>query len=129
MPQRVVGLNVLVNGAYESSETTVETSGAGVLGVMTILGTRRDGLASIYITDSTGETAFAHVRMTPQPTRLAPEPSKFPVPSAGQSHARACLLDHAAELQRILQDALGESVCVDVPDGALAFAEAIWRAA
>lgn len=45
----------------------------------------------------------------------------------GQTHARACLLDHAAELHALLDELLGEEeVTVDVSDGALEQAERVW---
>jgi hypothetical protein len=42
-------------------------------------------------------------------------------------HARACLLDHAAELQQALGELTGEQVLVDVPAGALERAARAWR--
>src|SRR3954468_12528502 len=41
-------------------------------------------------------------------------------------HARACLLDHAAELQQATTDLTGEQVLVDVAAGALERAGEAW---
>jgi hypothetical protein len=47
---------------------------------------------------------------------------------AGQTHARACLLDHALELRDALDELIpDEEVIVDVSDDALARAAAVWR--
>jgi hypothetical protein len=45
----------------------------------------------------------------------------------GQTHARACLLDHAAELRDALDELMpDEEVMVEVSDGALARAAKVW---
>ena len=46
---------------------------------------------------------------------------------AGATHARACLLDHAAELQAFLDPDGEEALHVEVSDAALARAAAVWR--
>ena len=46
---------------------------------------------------------------------------------AGATHARACLLDHAAELQAFLDPDDEEALHVEISDVALARAAAVWR--
>ena len=45
----------------------------------------------------------------------------------GETHARACLLDHAAELRAMLDPEGEDAVSVEVSDAALARAAAVWR--
>ncbi|MGZ6670214.1 MAG: hypothetical protein ACXVH3_36775 [Solirubrobacteraceae bacterium] len=45
---------------------------------------------------------------------------------AGETHARACLLDHAAELRAFLDPNGEEEVSVEISDAALAQAAAAW---
>ena len=45
----------------------------------------------------------------------------------GQTHARACLLDHAAEVRDALEELIpDEQVMVEVSDDALAHAARVW---
>jgi hypothetical protein len=45
----------------------------------------------------------------------------------GQTHARACLLDHAAELRAVLAEFFAdEDLAVEVSERALARAERVW---
>jgi hypothetical protein len=60
----------------------------------------------------------------PRPTR-APE-QRQPGARAGLTHARACLLDHAAELQAALVDLTREPVSVDVGPRSLEQATRAW---
>ena len=46
---------------------------------------------------------------------------------AGETHARACLLDHAAALQSALASTCSGRVSVTISDAALANAAALWR--
>ena len=46
---------------------------------------------------------------------------------AGAAHPRACLLDHAAELQAFLDPDGEEALHVELSDAALARAAAVWR--
>ena len=50
----------------------------------------------------------------------------LPAPHVDQ-HARACLLDHAAEFQQALAELTGEQVLVDIPAGALERAARAWQ--
>ena len=46
---------------------------------------------------------------------------------AGATHPRACLLEHAAELQAFLDPDGDESLHVELSDAALARAGTVWR--
>ena len=50
----------------------------------------------------------------------------LPGDQPGLTHARTCLLDHAAELQTALAELTGEAVSVDVAPRALDQAATAW---
>ena len=90
-----------------------------------VLESRAVTLVSCYLADLGGPTAVSHIRLAagqrPQVAQRVLEGM------AGQSHARACLLDHAAELR----DALGElfedeEVSVELADETLEQAARVW---
>ncbi len=121
----MTGVRVLAGSEIEPCSTTVETSGACVLAVMTLALKRNAGLISFYTTDVNGQTAVSHGRMTAAAPIQFTEPLIKPV--AGTAHARACLLDHAAELRALLAELLDSPIRVEIDEMSLAAAEMIYR--
>jgi hypothetical protein len=82
--------------------------------------------------DREGARGIVHLSPT-APRRRAPGLSIYPqaqcpslFDSYRETHARACLLDHAAELRGMLDPDGEEAVSVEVSDAALAHAAGVW---
>jgi hypothetical protein len=89
-----------------------------VVVLSSVLESRAVTLVSCYLADLGGPTAVSHLRLVPGQAPQVAQRVLGGLP--GQSHARACLLDHAAELR----DALGElfeveEVSVELPEETL----------
>jgi hypothetical protein len=96
------GLEVRADEWSERCATVIENASGYVVVLSSVLESRAVTLVSSYLADLAGPTAASHMRLAPgQPPRVA---QRVLEGLPGQSHARACLLDHAAELR----DALGE---------------------
>ena len=83
------------------------------------------GLSSCYLADLKGRTAVSHLRRAPASPPVFSQ--RVVTGMAGATLARACLLDHAAELRAMLDPEGEEAVSVEVSDAALARAAAVWR--
>ena len=125
MPTELSGVVVHADEWSETCSTAVDSVSGYVVVVISVLESRALLVASAYLAHVGGPTAVSHLRSSPG------RPSSFRQriieQMAGQTHARACLLDHAAELR----DALGElipdeEVMVEVSDDALARAARVW---
>jgi hypothetical protein len=118
-------VTVGVRGRYEASSTALATAGGYVLVVATTLPERAVGLTSCYLGQLGGAIAASHLHLGPGKHEhfaqriLAPEQLRATV-------AGACLLDHAAELQRAVAEHTGSSVSVDVGLAALTRAAEAW---
>ena len=125
-PMRVQldGVEVWADEWRERCSTTIQAAGAYVIVVETVVPSRAAGLSSCYLADLSGDTAVSHLRRAPG----APPAFSQRVLSgmAGATHARACLLDHAAELQALLDPDSAEALHVEVSDAALARAATVW---
>ena len=109
----------------ERCSTTIQAAGAYVIVVETVVPSRGAALSSCYLADLSGDTAVSHLRRA-----LAAAPvfsQRLLTGMAGETHARACLLDHAAELRGFLDPDGDEAVSVEVSEAALARAAAVWR--
>jgi hypothetical protein len=84
-------------------------------------------VVSCYLADLGGPTAVSHLRLLPgRPRQVA---QRVLEALAGQLHARACVLDHAAELRDTLGELLEhEQVSVDVAEATLEQAARVWGA-
>ena len=124
MGLELAGVEVRGASWTQRCATTVEHASAYVVSVITVLPDRTVGLVSVYVADLAGETAVTHMRLPP----TGPSTFEQRVLSGltGTSRARACVLDHAAELRGILEHLLQEPVTVEVPETALHAAEDLW---
>ena len=97
------GVQVRGDVWMERCATTIQAAGAYVLVVETVLPAHAAGLSSCYLSSLSGETAVSHLRRAPDATATFTQ-RVLAEGMAGATHARACLLDHAAELQAFLHD-------------------------
>jgi hypothetical protein len=117
--------HVTIGGAAARSSTTIGSVGADVLAVATTLPDQVLSLTSCYLGEFGGEIAASHLRSGPNRYQQLTTQILPPAPHVGE-HARACLLDHAAELQQALAELTGAQVLVDVAAGALERAVEAW---
>jgi hypothetical protein len=92
-------------------------------------GFRRDcaTLVSTYLANLSGETAASHMRLSPG--RRVEFAQRVLAGLPRQSHPRACLLDHAAELRRLADLDENDRLVVDVEDRALLLASRVFAQA
>jgi hypothetical protein len=117
--------HVQVDGHPARSSTTIAGVGGDVLVVATTLPDQVLSLTSCYLSEFGGEIAASHLRSGPNRYQHLSAQVLPPAPHVEQ-HARACLLDHAAELQQALAELTGAQVLVDVPARALERAVEAW---
>ena len=114
-----------IAGAAVRSSTTIGSVGGYVVVVATTLPDHVLGLTSCYLGQIDGAIAASHLRLGPGGyERLSAQ--VLPRAAHVAEHARACLLDHAAELQQTIADLTGAHVLVDVAPGALERAVEAW---
>jgi hypothetical protein len=100
--------------------------GGYVLVVATALPALGLTLTSSYLGALRGDTAAAHLWLAPgSPPALVQR--VLPRDRPGADDARACLLDHAAELQAAVADRVGETVKIDIAPSALEQASGVWK--
>ena len=111
----------------ERCATAIENAGGYVVVLSSVLESRAVTVVSCYLADLGGPTAVSHMRLLAgRPRQVA---QRVLEGVAGQSHARACLLDHAAELRDTLGELLEyEEVSVDVAEATLEQAVRVWSA-
>lgn len=120
------GVRVCVAGREERSSTSIANASAYVVIVITVLMDRAVTLVSCYLANLGGETAVSHLLVAPGHSETFSQ--RVLSGLTGQSHARACLLDHAAELRDVLAELEDRAkVSVDVDDCALQLAAGVWR--
>jgi hypothetical protein len=119
------GVEVWADEWRERCSTTIQAAGAYVIVVETVVPSRTAGLSSCYLADLKGRTAVSHLRRALHCAPVFSQRVLAVMP--GETHARACLLDHAAQLRAMLDPAGEEAVSVEVSDAALARAAAVWR--
>jgi hypothetical protein len=119
------GLEVRADEWSERCATAIENASGYVVVLSSVLESRAVTLVSSYLADLAGPTAVSHMRLAPgQPPRVA---QRVLEGLAGQSHARACLLDHAAELRDALAELLeDEDVSVELAEETLEQAARVW---
>ena len=121
----LAGVTVQADEWSEECSTAIENVSGYVVVVSSVLRSRAVTLISSYLANLSGTTAVSHLRACPTTPPVFSQRILEVMP--GQTHARACLLDHAAELHALLDELLGEEeVTVDVSDGALEQAERVW---
>jgi hypothetical protein len=118
------GVEVRGAGWAEACSMTMHHASAYVVSVITVVPTRALALVSAYVADLSGHAAVTHLRLPPGGRSFSQqELGRLP----GSSHARACLLDHAAELRLTLEQLLDEPVRIEIPDAALERAGSLWE--
>jgi hypothetical protein len=117
--------HVEIAGAAVRSSTTIGSVGAYVVAVATTLPDQVLGLTSCYLGQLDGAIAASHLRLGPDRYERLSAHVLPHAPHVGE-HARACLLDHSAELQQALADLTGQHVLVDVAASALERAGDAW---
>ena len=124
----LTGVEVHADEWTESCSTAIETVSGYVMVVISVLRSRAVTLVSTYLANLSGTTAASHLRTCPvAPTEFS---QRMLDVMPGQTHARACLLDHAAELRARLDELLhDEEVTVEVSDHALEQAARVWSGA
>ena len=116
---------ITVAGELAASSTTIGTVGAYVVVVATTVPAQSLNLTSCYLAALGGAIAASHLRLGPaRSEQLRVE--VLECPGRVDQHARACLLDHAAELQHTLAELTGADVSVDVNPRALERAVEAW---
>ena len=116
---------VTLAAIVEPSSTTIATVGAYVVVVATTLPERAIGLTSCYLGELEGDTAVSHMHLGPGPDERLSQ-RVLPGQQPGLTHARTCLLEHAAELQAAVSEVTGKHVSTDVGPRALEQAAAAW---
>jgi len=120
------GLEVRADEWSERCATAIESASGYVVVLTSVLESRAVTLVSCYLADLGAPTAVSHMRLAPgQPAQAA---QRVLESLPGQSHARACLLDHAAELRDALGELLGdEEVSVELSEETLEQAARVWN--
>ena len=119
------GIEVVIGGSRERCSTSIEAVSGYVVTVISVMQSRAVTVVSCYLANLAGETAVSHLRLMPGQRPAFSQ--RLLSGMAGETHARACLLDHAAELQSTLAGDGG--VGVEIGDAALARAAAVWGSA
>jgi hypothetical protein len=117
---------VQIDGHAAYSSTTIASVGAYVVVVATTLPEQVLGLTSCYLGQPHGALAASHLRLGPQRYEHL-HAHVLPQPLHVAEHARACLLDHATELQHTIAELTGAHVLVDIPPDALKRASQAWE--
>ena len=120
------GVEVWADEWRERCATTIQPAGAYVVVVETVLPGRAVGLSSCYLCNLAGETAVSHLRRAPGSPPVFSQRVLSGMP--GATLARACLLEHVAELQAFLDPDGDQELHVELSEQALARAEGVWRA-
>ena len=125
MRLELAGLEVRGEDWAETCGCTIENASAYVVTVITVVPSHRLGLVSAYVADLDGETAVTHMCLSPSGRRATVEQQVLGgLP--GTSRPRACLLDHAAELRRALEELLDAPVRVEIAERTLEQASRVW---
>ena len=125
MPTELSGVEVRADEWSETCSSAIDSVSGYVVVVISVVQSRALLVASAYLAHVGGPTAVSHLRSSPG------GPSGFRQRiierMPGQTHARACLLDHAAELRDAFEELIpDEEVMVEVSDQALAEAARVW---
>jgi hypothetical protein len=121
------GLQVVADEWSEWCATVIENAGGYVVTVSSVLQSQAVTLVSCYLADLAGPTGVSDLRLASgQPPQIS---QRVLDGLPGQSHARACLLDHAAQLREALRELLDdEEVGVELAEEALEQAARVWIA-
>ena len=119
------GVQVRADEWSESCSTAIHSVSGYVVVVVSVLERRGLLVASSYLANLSGRTAASHLHASRRRSAVFAQRMIEAMP--GQTHARACLLDHAAELRDAVEQLLpGEEVTVEISDAALERACRVW---
>lgn len=117
------GVEISAGEWRQRCETEIVSAGGYVVAVTTVVPDQHVTLASSYLAPLAGATAASHMRLGAGEVTF----DQRVVELTGVTHARGCLLDHAAELRELVGELLDRGdVRVEVLDRALARAEQVW---
>ena len=120
MPRtQLTDVQVAIAGARQPSSTTIGAVGAYSVVVATVLPDRAITLTSSYLSAMVGDIAASHLCSAPGEESPRIEQRVLPGQQPGETHARSCLLDHAAELQAKLTEFTDDAVSIDIGATAL----------
>jgi len=109
----------------ETCSTAMHSVSGYVVVVISVLESRALLVASSYLANLSGRTAASHLRSGAAVRGEFAQRIIERMP--GQTHARACLLDHVAEVRDAVAELLGdERVTVEVSEDALREAVRVW---
>jgi hypothetical protein len=120
-------LQIVVAGEHARSSSTIATSGAYVVIVSTTVPALAVTLTSVYLGVIDGDTSASHLRLAPRRAALLTHRVLTGL-QPGATHARACMLDHSAELRDALAQLTHADVRVDIAPDVLEHASAAWTA-
>jgi hypothetical protein len=118
------GVEVWADEWRERCATTIQAAGGYVIVVETVIPTMTVGLSSCYLSSLAGAAAVSHLRRAPGSPPVFSQRVLSGMP--GATLARACLLEHATELQALLDPDGDQALHVEVGEHALARAESVW---
>ncbi len=125
MRRELGGVTVRVGADLERCETSIDSAGGYVVVVESVLVVYQLLVVSTYLAELHGRTAVSQLLV------IGSAPAEFSQRMvermAGQTHARACLLEHVAGVQRAVSQVEQRPVSVMVSDAALASAAGVWR--
>jgi hypothetical protein len=124
MRRQLEGVEVVTNTKRERCSTSVQTASAYVVTLISVLENRALTLVSAYVANIGAETAVTHLRLAPVQRAGLQRPIAG---MAGETHLRACLLEHASELRDFLEETGCKDARVDIADIALEQTAAMWR--
>ena len=109
----------------ERCSSTIENASGYVVTLITVVPSRALALVSTYVADLSGPPAVTHMQLVPgRPARCE---QQLLEDASAMSRPRGYLLDHAAELRSMAEDALDEPVMVDVREASLKQADRVWE--
>jgi hypothetical protein len=124
MRVQLEGVWVTVGGDRLDCSTEVVAEGGFVVTASTVVADVGVQLVSCYVAGLQGPAAVTHMLAA----AAAPRFEQHTVQLAGVTLARACLLDHAAQLRELLEvEHALKDVRVDVQERALTDAQRVWE--
>ena len=125
----LTGIDVTVDDVAQEATTRIGAIGGYTVVVSTSLPQLRIMLTSSYLGEMIGDIAASHLFCVPGCPPIIDQ-HVLPGRQPGRTHARACLLDHVAELRDTLDayHKTAATVTVTIADSALTDAQRAWQA-
>jgi hypothetical protein len=124
MRVQLEGVRVTVGADRLDCSTELASEGGFVVTAITVVADVGVQLLSCYVAGLQGPAAVTHMLSASG----APRFEQHTVQLAGATLARACLLDHAAQLRELLEvEHALDDVRVDIQDRTLADAQRVWE--